>query len=107
MCLIRWSVIHCVGGVDVAIGVQHPFWYHLKHHVNQAWLQSDTYVVVHYWTVEAAYDGLSEVGGASDEERHCEQEEGGGGVQLHHQVLGGERGGGDTSQVAKHLIDSD
>ena len=79
--------------MDVAICVQHPFWYHLKHHVFQAWLLS-TYIVVHDRTVKAAYDGLPEVGGASDEEGHGEQEEGGGGVQLHHQVLGGEGGGG-------------
>ena len=31
-CQIRWSVVvHRVGCMDVAIGVQHPFWYHLKH----------------------------------------------------------------------------
>ena len=54
--------------------------------------------------MEAAYDGLPEVGGASDEEGHGEQEEGGGGVQLQHQVLRRQRGGGEASQVAKHLI---
>ena len=53
--------------------------------------------------MEAAYDGLPEVGGASDEEGHGEQEEGGGGVQLHRQVLSGEGGGGQASQVAEHL----
>ena len=57
--------------------------------------------------MEAAYDGLSEVGGASDEEGHGKQEEGGGGVQLHREVLSGEGGGGQASQVAKHLTNSD
>ena len=66
-----------------------------------------TYIAVHDRTVKTAYDGLSEVGGSSDEEGHGEQEEGGGGVQLHHQVLGGEGGGGQASQVAKHLKYSD
>ena len=63
------------------------------------------YIVVHDRTVKAAYYGFSEVGGASDEEWHGEQEEGGGGVELHGEVFCGEGGGGETSQVAKHLID--
>ena len=96
LALISWStVIHCVGGVDVAIRVQHPFRYHLKHHqLFQVWPQSDTYIGVHDRTVKAAYNGLPEVGRACDEEGHGKQEEGGGGVQLHHQVLCGEGGGG-------------
>ena len=65
------------------------------------------YIVVHDGTVQAAYDGLPQVGRSSDKEGHGKQEEGGGGVQLHRQVLSGEGGGGQPSQVAKHLIDSD
>ena len=68
-------------------------------------MATSRYIVVHDRTVKAAYYGFSEVGGASDEEWHGEQEEGGGGVELHGEVFCGEGGGGETSQVAKHLID--
>ena len=93
--------------MDVAIGVQHPFWYHLKHRVSQPHATRHAHIVVHDGTVQAAYDGLPQVGGAGDKEGHGEQEEGGGGVQLHRQVFSGEGGGGQASQVAKHLIDFD
>ena len=68
-------------------------------------MATSRYIVVHDRTVKAAYYGFSEVGGSSDEEWHGEQEEGGGGVELHGEVFCGEGGGGETSQVAKHLID--
>ena len=63
-----------------------------------------SYIWVHDRAVQAADDRLPEVGGPGDEEGHGEQEEGGGGVQLQHQVLRRQRGGGEASQVAKHLI---
>ena len=63
-----------------------------------------SYIWVHDRAVQAADDRLPKVGGPGDQEGHGEQEEGGGGVQLQHQVLRRQRGGGEASQVAKHLV---
>ena len=68
-----------------------------KDRVFQPHATRHAYIVVHDGTVQAAYDGLPQVGGAGDKEGHGKQQEGGGGVQLHRQVFRGEGGGGQPS----------